>query len=186
MCGRYQFTDNAPELREITQRLREQGAAYKTGEIFPTNAAPVLTAHGQALEPEAAFWGFPNFRGTGVVINARSETAHEKRMFKHPLLAGRCAVPTAGFFEWDANKCKHLFRKPGSEVLYLAGLYADFAGERRYVILTKAANASMDGIHDRMPVVLAREALVRWVFDPGETFTLLRTDVRLTHQEVPK
>lgn len=41
----------------------------------------------------------------------------------------------------------------------MAGLYNEFAGEPRYVILTTAANESIADVHNRMPVVLpARES----------------------------
>lgn len=57
--------------------------------------------------------------------------------------------------------------------MYLAGLWNDFAGERKCVILTTAANGSMEGIHDRMPVVLRREELEAWVWDSGRATEML-------------
>ena len=188
MCGRYQFTEDAPELREITARLRAEGAdAFKIGEVFPTNGAPVLLAEDGVLRPAVQNWGFPAYGRSGVVINARAETAHEKRMFQNSLICRRCAVPTAGFFEWThaaGEKRKYLFRKPGESALYLAGLWGEFGGERRFVILTRAANDSMRGIHDRMPVILARDELQRWATDNGATFALLRREgPALSHTE---
>lgn len=47
--------------------------------------------------------------------------------------------------------------------MYMAGLYNDFAGECRFVILTANANESLRGIHDRMPVVLARQEMDQWI-----------------------
>ena len=38
--------------------------------------------------------------------------------------------------------------------MYIAGLYNNFDGERWFAILTTDANASMQKIHNRMPVVL--------------------------------
>lgn len=50
----------------------------------------------------------------------------------------------------------------------MAGIWNEFAGERKYVILTTEANAFMEGIHDRMPVILRREELKIWVRDNGD------------------
>ncbi|HCM13967.1 MAG TPA: SOS response-associated peptidase, partial [Lachnospiraceae bacterium] len=45
----------------------------KTGEIFPTDKAPVLIRRQNDIHPEAVKWGFPRFRNKGVIINARAE-----------------------------------------------------------------------------------------------------------------
>ena len=91
---------------------------------------------------------------------------------------GRAAVrliPSTGFYEWDRDKRKHLFRFPGEQVLYMAGLYEKREGENRYCILTTAANPSMAPIHDRMPLVLRREQVDSWLREPQEASLLLHT-----------
>ena len=178
MCGRYTlFTDaEAREIRDIIETVQKQlqGAPIKTGEIFPTNTAPILTAAGNQIQPEAAVWGFPNFRNKGVLINARAETAAEKRTFQKPLQVSRCVVPSTGFYEWGPEKEKYRFNRGGTDALYMAGLYNDYDGERRYVILTTAANSSVSPVHDRMPVILDRGELEEWVLDPQAAMLLLR------------
>jgi len=52
----------------------------------------------------------------------------------------------------------------------MAGLYQDFAGERRFVILTTAANNSMAEVHNRMPVVLQGAERDTWL-NSGEEAT---------------
>ena len=158
-------------LRQIQDRI-------KTGEIYPTNQVPVLMEAGEELAPEVMTWGFPRFGGkSGPIINARSETAGERPMFRRSLAERRCVIPTTGFFEWgpaeNGKKQKYRFNLPASRALYLAGLWNDFAGERKCVILTTAANASMEGIHDRMPVVLLREQLDSRVQDTAFVSGLL-------------
>ena len=98
-------------------------------------------------------WGFPNFYRKGVIINARAETAEDKPTFRPCLEAGRCVIPSAGFYEWDADKRKIRFYQPG-HALYMAGLYRVYEGKPCYVILTTAANPSVADVHDRMPLVL--------------------------------
>lgn len=168
MCGRYTFytekenTELDAIIRGINEKYKDY--PYKTGEIFPTNVAPVLSESGQ---PELMKWGFPNFQRKGVIINARSESAIDKRTFKKPLLTTRCVIPSTGFFEWtqDENKVKYLFRLPSEPMLYMAGLYNVYENERRFVILTTDANESVSNIHNRMPLVLQKEQINHWIED---------------------
>lgn len=175
MCGRYQFTEEVPELTVLTARLKEQmgDVSFKTGEVFPTNTAVVLIGQGERLIPTLQSWGFPAYGRSGVVINARAETAHEKRMFHNSLIERRCIIPTSGFFEWthSGEKRKYLIRRPEHRVLYLAGIYNEQA---KFVILTQSANTSMQGIHNRMPIILGSGELKRWVLNPNSAFPLMR------------
>lgn len=177
MCGRYTlFTDEEyQDIRKIIDEIeRKHGSGcVKVGEIFPTNSAPILLDTGAGVTPDVAKWGFPSFRGKGSIINARSETAAEKRFFRESLMIRRCVVPSTGFYEWDSQKKKHLFHLPGSSSLYMAGLYNDFQGERHYVILTTEANASVAPIHNRMPVIVPQEWIAGWLTDEHAAFKLM-------------
>jgi len=113
MCGRYLIEDEA--YADILQILNDINAAKKrinmdnltvTGEIFPTNVVPVIekditSADNSGIVDIAVIqWGFPHWNNPSVIINARSETAAEKNMFKRPLRNRRCVVPSSGFYEW--------------------------------------------------------------------------------------
>ena len=167
MCGRYvMFSDpELVEIREIIEEVQRKNPDIKTGEIFPTNKAPVLIPNGNKLIPEAIKWGFPKFSNKGVHINARGETAAKLRTFRKSLETKRCIIPSCGFFEWtqEKPKTKYQFNLPGEGALYMAGLYNDFDGERRFVILTADANESMRDIHNRMPVVLTCTEMDQWI-----------------------
>ena len=177
MCGRYEFSLEQPTLREIWQQVQARfpHAGMEAGEIFPTSLVPVLLDAGGTLDPQPARWGFPGRDGKGTVINARAETAASKPMFRSSLLHRRCAVPTSGFFEWSHDRAnnKYRFRQTGSGALYLAGLWRDCNGERRFVILTRPANASIADLHDRMPVILREDQRDAWVHDDRRTAYLL-------------
>ncbi len=179
MCGRYQLSPE--ESDEILAIIRQVEETVKTGEIYPTNVVPILMEAAGELAPKPAVWGYPRFQGkSGSIINARSETVLARPLFRKSMLERRCVVPTTGFFEWGpaagGKKRKYRFRLPHQAALYLAGIWNDFGGERRCVILTGAANASMRGIHDRMPVVLEKELLDRWVEDPNFAVNLLQEE----------
>ncbi|MGL4695943.1 SOS response-associated peptidase family protein [Enterococcus larvae] len=51
-------------------------------------------------------WGFKGFKGSQLIINARSETVTEKRMFAAAFKKDRCVFPTLGFYEWSPEKEK--------------------------------------------------------------------------------
>jgi len=145
-------------------------ALVKRGEVFPANTAFVIGNGGV----EAAKWGFPHWKRSGVIINARSETALEKNMFRGPLMRRRCVIPSSGFYEWSRGggklKDKYLLRLPGERVLYMAGMISIFRDSggceySAFVILTTAANESMAPIHDRMPVILAPDEREQWIGD---------------------
>ena len=180
MCGRYLFSTDEidPEmgaiLAEIETKFGED--AVKKGEIFPTNRAAILTASSGA---RPMVWGYPRFQCGGVVINARRETAAEKKMFRSSLETGRCVIPSMGFYEWSQDKAKqkYLFRQPGRTCLYMAGLCRTIDGIERFVILTGEANASVSEIHHRMPLVLDGRKKDDWLHDPAAAEALLSSEL---------
>jgi len=104
-------------------------------------------------------------------INARAETLSEKPMFRQLLKEKRCLVPANGFYEWKkegTRKIPFFFHRPDNALFSFAGLYDTWlspAGEMlvSYTIITTSANDLMAPIHDRMPVVLAREVEEWWL-----------------------
>lgn len=169
MCGRYAFfTDRElQEIDEIIEKISDdiKRDKMKTGEIFPTNVAPVFVPQKDIVTPKLMTWGFPNFRNKGVIINARAETVKEKKLFGSSLRERRCIIPSTGFYEWDGDKKKFIFNMPDSQMLYMAGIYNQFEGENRFVILTTEANSSIADVHNRMPVVVPKDRIEDWIMD---------------------
>lgn len=103
MCGCYYFEPDDDELHELLiaaeHALIETGneqLSIKTGDILPSSIVPVQMRDGVA----AMRWGFKNHSGSGLVINARSETALEKPMFREAMVSKRCLIPASGYYEW--------------------------------------------------------------------------------------
>ncbi len=169
MCGRYYIEIDDAELRSIFDEIiaeAEIKAAVKTGEIYPTDLAPVLSPSGNIT---AMRWGFPMYSGKGHVINARSETAAEKNMFRRPLFEGRCLVPASWYFEWEkrgSQKVKHALMTPDNSPLWMAGLSRTDpqTGDSLFVILTRPAWSGISFIHDRMPVILPQKIHDEWLY----------------------
>lgn len=176
MCGRYSlFTED--ENQEIMRIVKSHDTKYpgnnmKKGEIFPTNTAPILCHDTDEIKPELSTWGFPRFGAKGVIINARSESADDRPMFRKSLHTRRCVVPSTGFYEWSqcSPKTKYRFNLPNNSTLYMAGIFNEFNGENRFVILTTSANQSIEDVHNRMPVVLPKQMAEDWIM--SEEFAL--------------
>ena len=62
----------------------------RSGDVRPSDAAPAIVADGVT----DLSWGFER-QGKQLVINARSETAWEKPMFREAMALRRCALPAA-------------------------------------------------------------------------------------------
>ncbi|MEK7214662.1 MAG: SOS response-associated peptidase, partial [Chloroflexota bacterium] len=107
------------------------------------------------------------------MINARAETVGEKPSFRQALLKRRCLVPADGFFEWrGAGKMRVplRFTLKSGELFAFAGLWEGWRqpdGEWLHTctIITTAPNDLVTRIHDRMPVILRRDAEDVWL-DP--------------------
>ena len=61
MCGRYQFTTGHDDMSAaIVDMLdRRYPGEYKTGEIFPGDAAPAVISDGGRIVAVPASFGFP-------------------------------------------------------------------------------------------------------------------------------
>lgn len=190
MCGRYSlFTDEEnQEIMRIVKSLdsRYPGNNMKHGELFPTNTAPLLCLNQDEIKPELSTWGFPRFGAKGVIINARSETADTRPMFKNSLHMRRCVVPSTGFYEWSQNnpKTKYRFNLLNDLTLYMAGIYNDFNGVNKYVILTTGANNSIADVHDRMPVILPKTKLEDWIMSEDFALSYINTIMPPLQREI--
>jgi len=89
--------DNLVEQSTVHDMIDSGQLAH--GEIFPAGLAPVVANY----EIVAMKWGFPHWKNPSVIINARSETAAEKNMFRRPLKERRCVIPSSGFYEWSRS-----------------------------------------------------------------------------------
>ncbi|MBR1456429.1 MAG: SOS response-associated peptidase family protein [Oscillospiraceae bacterium] len=179
MCGRYEFADTGQDemLAEIIARLgRSCPGACKTGEIFPGDTAPAVIVRNGKIVPVPAVFGFPAYEGGRLIINARSETAAEKKSFSGPLREARAVIPANGFYEWshNARKTKYLFDAENRSALYLCGIWRFLDGQYRFVILTRAADPIMKPVHDRMPVIIGRDSVRAYLTDYAEALRILQ------------
>ncbi|MQS75391.1 SOS response-associated peptidase [Companilactobacillus halodurans] len=167
MCGRYLFQpDKNPEIKRIYQLAVDNGFQPKTGEIFPTDQTALIVAGKRQVQVVTMKWGFPGFKPGQSIINARFETASQKQMFADSFQKRRCVYPTTGFFEWNKQKQKYKFNFSNDpQTLFIGGCYNYFDDVPQSVLFTTEPNESMIQIHDRMPLILAKNQINAWIYD---------------------
>lgn len=168
MCGR--FVD--PNLRSAgldTSWLKIEPFPRRYN-IKPTQEVYALVA-GQLV---LARWGLiPSWhRGElkdwkASTINARIEEAANKPTYRGPWRHGRILIPAGGYYEWTGDKTPkqpHYFQGAGNEdILWFAGLVSQWRELLTCTIMTRAANDTVEPIHDRMPVILDTEEREAWL-----------------------
>ena len=195
MCCRY-FVEMSPELRPIVEEMNrsplarkflEYSAVLNEGEIRPKDVAPVIASSRSGRR--AVFpmrWGF-TVPGRPLVINARTETAGEKPLFREAWKGHRCIVPASWYFEWehrirnDGKKetgDKYLIQPRGSEAAWMCGLYRIEDGFPVFVVLTREAEENIRFIHDRMPLMLPKEQVGEWIRPGGNANVLAELAVK--------
>ena len=190
MCGRYFWDNDAEEafeeeFPELAGMARLQEKVLRTADYTPAMEAAAVVGAAGALAADILKWGFIGFDKGRLLINARAESVRTKQTFAESFAARRCVLPAAGFYEWDKKKEKVIFRSPDRPILYLAGIYRPYGDEKRFVILTREANASMLPVHDRMPLILTREEVEPWVCDAGRAASTLMKELPLLKAERP-
>ena len=207
MCGRYYADDRDEAMQRILEALNRAPLtgrmtaalgreAIRGGEVAPSQIVPALAANrrgGRDVFPMR--WGYTLRGRSGLVINARSETAAEKPLFRESWRARRCVLPASGYYEWAREILPNGRQRLGQRyairpaqpapdgLVYLAGLYRiEENGFPAAVILTRAPGEEIAWLHDRMPLILSREDAEVWIragSDPEPLLSRAVTRVRL-------
>lgn len=146
--------------------------------IAPSQPVGVVLHEGGKRRFQLVRWGFVpawDKEGTSLkkaIVNIRSESAHEKPMFRNAWRRRHCLFPLNGFYEWRTeNKVKQPYfitTGPDAPLFALAGLYEDWLGAdgselRSAAFLTRESEGEVRKIHTRTPVVVAQEDYARWL-----------------------
>jgi putative SOS response-associated peptidase YedK len=182
MCGRYLLYSSTDSLaRAFGLDLEAPPNLEPRYNVAPTQEVPIIKYVDGARWLERARWGLiPSWAKDASLgakmINARSETVHEKPAFRHAFRARRCLVPADGFYEWTSEKGTKqpwLLEPAAGGPIGFAGLFEHWKspeGEtiRSCTILTTDASADIHHLHHRMPVILPPEAYDDWLGGPAE------------------
>lgn len=203
MCGRFTLTLSGEALAEAfgLEEVPEVGPRYNIAPSQPVLVVRRAEAGGRLAA--ILRWGLspargdedsrgvegaapPDGRRTGLLINARAETVGRKPTFREAFLRRRCLVPADGFYEWKrAGRGKqpfHIRLRDGGPFAF-AGIWepppegrAEPGAAGSCVLLTTEPNELLLTLHDRMPVILARESYELWLGEgtPASLHRVLR------------
>ncbi|RWZ58153.1 SOS response-associated peptidase [Halobacillus fulvus] len=175
MCGRYTLLAEEAEIMKefgLEHPLKNYEPGYN---IAPGQKVLAIIHSGEEKRAGMMSWGLvPSWAKDPKIgykmINARSETAHEKPSFKTPMAKKRCLIIADSFYEWKkiGDRKQPVRISPANRKLFaFAGLWDKWTdGEvERFTctILTKEANAFMSDIHHRMPVILPKDKQEEWI-----------------------
>ena len=183
MCGRFTLRVPTSAIVEHFALLGKMPLLAPRYNIAPTQPVAVVRLDGRATTPRRELaslrWGLiPHWAKDPSIgarmINARAETVAEKPAYKAALRRRRCLVPADGFYEWrkDRNRKQPYFISLHDDRLFaFAGLWESWEGaDHSYIesctLLTTEPNELIRPIHDRMPVILSRNAYDLWL-DPA-------------------
>ena len=176
MCGRITQT---PKLETLVAKYGVR--KNRQLDLSPHyNGAPgqdfvAVRNQGGAHVLEELRWGYipewaANRPGAKRLINARSETVHQKPSFRSALQRRRCVIPVSGWFEWrpeNGGKQPYWLRPEGTDMFSLAGIWESGGTSPgavdTFVILTMAAAPAIADIHHRQPLILEDDAAEEWL-----------------------
>ena len=166
-------------VQEITDDLQP------SFNVAPTDNVAVVLNNG-VKQLVAMRWGLVPFWATDPKIaskhiNARAETLTVRPAFKDAFKRRRCLVVADGFFEWQkqgATKIPLFIHLEPERPFGFAGLYEIWTpplGEKLVTctIITTEPNELVRPIHDRMPVILPKDAEDFWLDSAVEDHTRL-------------
>lgn len=189
MCGRYSLSVPAEALAALFRFAMSEPLKSRFN-IAPTQLAPVVRLDDDDQRSLALLrWGLvPRWAKDlsigSRLINARSETVDEKPSFRDAYRRRRCLIPASGFFEWkklpSGTKQPYFIHPAGDEPIAMAGLWERWGGtdasdpSETFTVLTTSANGTLQGLHDRMPVIIAPADFDRWLNPSNDAGVLLR------------
>jgi putative SOS response-associated peptidase YedK len=167
MCGRYALHTN-PEVIALQFALDSPPAFRPSYNIAP--AADVLIV--KEKKAALARWGL-----RGKFVNLRAETVLSK--FR---TSARCVVPASGFYEWknEGRRKQPFYFYPRNEPLLAFGALWE---RGTFSLITTDPNAVVAKVHDRMPLILAKESYAAWL-DGDETVLQKTPEVEIASHPV--
>jgi len=175
MCGRYTLRSRAEAVADEFE-LPVMPPYVPRWNIAPTQMVAAIRMHDGKPEMATLRWGLiPSWvdsggKPPGLMINAKAETAATKPAFRAAFKRRRCLVLADGYFEWEKiGKLKQPWyhRLKDERPFAFAGLWERWEHGQKPIesctILTTAANELAAAVHDRMPVMLTREARRVWL-----------------------
>jgi putative SOS response-associated peptidase YedK len=180
MCGRYRLSRRKQVVEEYFESPSDEEDWNPRYNIAPTQPVATIRQAGSSRILSLMRWGLVPSWASDIsigarLINGRSETVLEKPAFRDSFRLRRCLVPADGFYEWKkAGKERYPFHfvMKDSSLFAFAGVWDRWRSPAGQVvescsILTTAPNELLEGVHDRMPVILPQRHYQTWLTAPA-------------------
>lgn len=175
MCGRFTIQYTWAEYHEALNLIpadakgRNDPPRYNVcpGQTF--GAVTRQEGEYKVIEPK---WGLIPFWAKNTSrkpINARGETVHTNGMFKVAFSRKRCLIPANSYYEWiepePKKKLPYNIHLKNNDPFFFASIWGthDTLDSPTCAIITLAPHDNIAHIHDRMPVILKRDAWEPWL-----------------------
>jgi putative SOS response-associated peptidase YedK len=186
MCGRIVRKTGSSEIAHSFAAKSSGIELPLNFNISPTSDVYVIRSIGDSRTLDVMSWGLvPSWAKdtsrAASLINARSESVHERPSFRNLITRNRCVMPVDAYYEWKPMKIRGKQVKqpfifmPVSESPFnhsgqfaIAGLWSSWIDKRGEILLTctaltTEANITISEVHHRMPVLLTRDGVEGWL-----------------------
>ena len=141
--------------------------------IAPMSSSPVIIKD-KVKKTKMMRWGLipswsKNDHLSSTMINARLETILEKPSFSSLVHHHRCVVLVDGYYEWTKQHSQpYYITQAQNKILPLAGLWTKWENSNSdtifsYTIITKTPIKSIKHLHNRMPFILNKNNMSKWI-----------------------
>lgn len=177
MSDRFVLHASKKEIEELFDVHSERDDYFEPDyNIDPGTRVPVVIKEGESRSIKYAQWGMipadaeneaagkPNYekKAGDLEEDDRTREVFERR---------RCIIPANGFYKWKSGKKKSTpfyIRLLSNELMGFGGLYSIWQSESgrdvySFALLTTEANALVQPVDDRMPVILRKESFDIWL-----------------------
>ncbi len=175
MCGRFAQVVKYKNLKKYLDELENTEQTIPINfNVAPTNNVGAILLQENKLSIDFLQWQLipswsKSLNSQYNIINTRVESIKQKPFWRGLFQHKRCLIPASGFYEWDKiTKEPNYFIPENDEYLFFAAIYDTWHGsDGSYItscsILTTDANADMENIHHRMPVIIQADMLSDYI-----------------------
>ncbi len=139
--------------------------------VIPGNTMPIILKDGDNRSVVSSVWGLKPKGGKDDFFEVGQEEFSENEDLIKLAKRSPCIIPASGFYKWKETVDDPLpfyLRVLTTEVTGLAGICTSYEQEdgrmvHSFAVITMPANALVEPLDDRMPVILEEKDYGRWL-----------------------